>query len=107
MNRVRAISNNVVTNSSFNSVIVQRANAQPILKNNDANVKVENVNLVEQPKRRCNSMPKITFSYGTKVQMFVNPEPLNKANVKNSPIFQLHQLQKASPVEQVKKQQSK
>jgi len=47
MNRVRAISNNVVTNSSFNSVIVQRANAQPILKNNDANVKVENVNLVE------------------------------------------------------------
>lgn len=52
-------------------------------------------------------MPKITFSYGTKVQMFVNPEPLNKANVKNSPIFQLHQLQKASPVEQVKKQQSK
>lgn len=87
-----------MTNSSFNSVIVQRTNAQQFPKTNDPNVKIENINLIEQPKRRCNSMPKITFSYSTKVEKFVNPEPLNNGNVKNSPIFQLHQLQKASPI---------
>jgi hypothetical protein len=43
-------------------------------------------------------MPKITFTYKSKDEVFVSPQPANQMLHKNSPIFQLEQIHKEAKI---------
>jgi hypothetical protein len=59
-------------------------------QNNQNNAQIGRKDDGSVESRRCYSMPKITFTYKTKEEVFVNPTPHNVH--KNSPIFVLNQL---------------